>query len=85
MAVKLYRCSTTWLKGPHPCWQVQKALDQADVEYELVLGPVRRGKRDQMMELTGQRMYPAIQREDGTVVKKQSKELIAMIKNGEFS
>jgi hypothetical protein len=85
MAVKLYRCSNTWIKGPHPCWQVQKALDQAGVDYELVLGPVRRGKREQMVELTGQRVYPAIQREDGTVVKKESKELVAMIKAGEFS
>jgi len=85
MAVKLYRCSTTWIKGGHPCWKVQKALDQAGVEYELVLGPVRRGKREEMMELTGQRRYPAIQREDGTVVKKESKELVAMIEAGEFS
>ena len=85
MAVKLYRCSNTWIKGPHPCWQVQKALDQAGVDYELVLGPVRRGKREQMVELTGQRVYPAIQREDGTVVKKESKELVAMIQGGEFS
>ena len=85
MAVKLYRCSNTWIKGPHPCWQVQKALDQAGVDYELVLGPVRRGKREQMVELTGQRVYPAIQREDGTVLKKESKELVAMIKAGEFS
>ena len=85
MAVKLYRCSNTWIKGPHPCWQVQKALDQAGVDYELVLGPVRRGKREHMVELTGQRVYPAIQREDGTVVKKESKELVAMIKAGEFS
>jgi hypothetical protein len=85
MAVKLYRCSNTWIKGPHPCWQVQKALDQARVDYELVLGPVRRGKREHMVELTGQRVYPAIQREDGTVVKKESKELVAMIKAGEFS
>jgi hypothetical protein len=38
-----------------------------------------------MVQLTGQRVYPAIEREDGTVVKKESKELIAMIKNGEFS
>jgi glutathione S-transferase len=85
MAVKLYRCSTLWLKGPHPCWRVQRALDESGVEYEVVPGPVRRGKRDQMMELTGQRMYPAIQRDDGTVVKRSSKELTEMIKAGEFS
>jgi Glutathione S-transferase, N-terminal domain len=85
MTAKLYRCSTMWLKGPHPCWRVQRALDESGVEYEVVPGPLRRGKRDQMMELTGQRLYPAIQRADGTVVKRSSKELIEMIKAGEFS
>jgi hypothetical protein len=85
MAVKLYRCSNTWVKGPHPCWQVQKALDEAGIEYELVLGPFRRSKRDQMVELTGQRVYPAIHREDGEVVKKSSNELVEMIKAGDFS
>ena len=37
MAVKLHRCSGMWAKfGPHPCWRVQKALDDAGVEYEVV-------------------------------------------------
>jgi Glutathione S-transferase, N-terminal domain len=85
MTVKLYRCSTMWLKGPHPCWRVQKALNESGVDYEVVQGPVRRGKRDQMMKLTGQRVYPAIQRADGTVVKRSSNELIEMIRAGEFS
>jgi hypothetical protein len=84
MAVKLYRCSNSWVKGPHPCWQVQKALDEAGVEYEVVAGPYRRSKRDQMVELTGQRIYPAIQLENNDVVKKSSKELVEMIKAGDF-
>ena len=38
MAVKFHRCSATWAKiGGHPCWKAQKALDEAGVEYELVL------------------------------------------------
>ncbi len=37
MSGKLYRCSNEWEKiAGHPCWRVQKALDQAGVEYELV-------------------------------------------------
>ena len=49
MAVKLHRCSTMWAKmGGHPCWKVQKALDEQGIEYELVLGPLRRGKRDDL-------------------------------------
>ena len=42
MAVKLHRCKNLWVKGPHPCWTVQKALDDMGVKYELALGPVRR-------------------------------------------
>ena len=54
MAVKLYRCSNLWVKiGGHPCWRVQKALDEQGVDYEVVPGPVRRGKRDQLETLSG--------------------------------
>jgi hypothetical protein len=82
MAVKLYRCSVTWIKGPHPCWQVQKALDQAGIEYEVVKGPVRRGKRTEYQAVTGKKLYPAIVLEDGRVVPGESKELIELIKSG---
>lgn len=84
MAVKLYRCSITWLKGPHPCWQVQKALDEAGIEYEVVRGPLRRSKRAEYEALTGQRLYPGIVLEDGTAVKRDHKELVAMIRSGEL-
>ena len=40
MPVKLHRCPTMWAKfGGHPCWKVQKALDDQGVEYEVVKGP----------------------------------------------
>ena len=40
MAIKLYRCKNLWVKaGGHPCWRVQKALDDQGIEYELVTGP----------------------------------------------
>ena len=40
MAVKLHRCPSTWAKlGGHPCWKVQKALDEQGIEYETVKGP----------------------------------------------
>jgi glutathione S-transferase len=74
-----------WLKGPHPCWKVQKALDDAGVPYEVVQHPVRRSKRTEYVKLTGQAKCPAIEKEDGTVVRRESKELIEMVKNGEFS
>ena len=31
MAIKLHRCSGTFIKGPHPCWKAQKALDDNDL------------------------------------------------------
>ena len=85
MAVRLHRCSTTWIKGPHPCWKVQKALDQAGVEYEVVKHPVRRSKRDEYVALTGQRLYPAIELEDGRVIREESKDLVARISEGRLS
>jgi glutathione S-transferase len=86
MAVKLHRCSTMWLKiGPHPCWKVQKALDDAGIEYEVVKHAVLRGKRPEVEALTGQRVLPAIELEDGTVIRRDSKELAEMIRSGQLA
>ena len=42
MALKLHRCSAHWMKlKVHPCWNVQKALDEQGIEYEIVKGPLR--------------------------------------------
>jgi len=81
--VKLHRCRNEWVKfSGHPCWKVQKALDDAGVEYELVLGPVRRGKRDDLERLSGQRIYPVIEFEDGTAYRAESKEMAERISSG---
>jgi glutathione S-transferase len=83
MAIKLHRCSNEWLKiTPHPCWKVQKALDDQGIDYELVKGPVRRGKRDDLQRLSGQRMYPVIEFEDGTVYRAESGEMAERIRSG---
>jgi len=85
MAVKLHRCGTMWIKGPHPCWKVQKALDDAGVEYEIVKHPgFPRGKRTEYIALTGQKLLPAIELEDGTVIRKESSELAEMARSGSF-
>ncbi len=86
MSIKLHRCSTMWLKvGVHPCWKVQRALDEAGIEYELVKHPVRRGARTDLMELSGQKILPVIELEDGTVIREESKELVARIGEGRIS
>jgi glutathione S-transferase len=83
MAIKLHRCSNEWVKiGAHPCWKVQKALDEQGIDYELVKGPVRRGKRDDLERLSGQRLYPVIQFEDGSVYRDESAEMAARIRSG---
>ena len=83
MAVRLHRCPNGWVKlSGHPCWKVQKALDEAGIEYELVKGPLRRGKRDELERLTGQRKYPAIEFEDGSAYHEESSDMAATIAAG---
>ncbi len=83
MAVKLHRCRNVWAKlEGHPCWRVQKALDEAGIDYELVKGPVRRGKREAVKRLTGQAQYPVIEFEDGTALREESKDLAQRIREG---
>jgi glutaredoxin len=83
MTVKLHRCPNTWVKlSGHPCWRVQKALDDAGVPYDVVKGPLLSGKRDRLQQLTGQRKYPAIEFEDGSAYREQSKDMAATIAAG---
>jgi glutathione S-transferase len=68
----------------HPCWKVQKALDEQGIEYEVVKGPLRPGKRDALEQVSGQRKYPVIEFEDGTAYRDESKEMAARISAGEL-
>ena len=87
MALKLHRCGNMWAKfGRHPCWTVQKALDEAGVEYEVVKEswPSRKG-RTAVIEGTGQSGLPAIELEDGSWYREQSAEMAKAIRAGKFS
>lgn len=85
MAIKLHRCSSTWAKiNAHPCWKVQKALDEQGIEYEVVKGPLRPGKRDDLERLSGQRKYPTIEFEDGRVYREESADMAARIRAGKL-
>ena len=87
MAVKLHRCGNMWAKfGRHPCWTVQKALDEAGVEYEVVKEswPSRKG-RTAVIEGTGQSGLPAIELEDGSWYREQSADMAKAIRAGKFS
>ena len=85
MSVKLHRCTITWIKGPHPCWKVQKALDESGVDYELVLHSPLRGRRPEVEAKSGQRKLPLIEFEDGRVLREESKDLAARIRAGELN
>jgi hypothetical protein len=85
MAVTLHRCSNVWVKlGGHPCWRVQRELDRAGIEYEIVKGPFSSGKRDALAGLSGQRQYPVIQFEDGSVYREESKQMAETIRAGKL-
>jgi glutathione S-transferase len=86
MAVKLHRCGVLWLKiDGHPCWRVQKALDEAGVDYEVVKEPFRPGKRANVIEKTGQKHLPAIEFEDGRWLREESKDLAARVREGRLT
>lgn len=83
MVVKLHRCANVWVKlGGHPCWRVQRELDQAGIAYEVVKGPWRPSKRESLERLSGQRKYPLIEFDDGSVYREESKQMAETIKSG---
>lgn len=85
MAVKLHRCSLMFVKiDRHPCWKVQKALDEQGIEYEVVTGPLRPGKREELDQLSGQNKYPVIEFEDGSVYREESEQMAERIRAGKL-
>jgi glutathione S-transferase len=86
MAIKLHRCPNGWVKlSGHPCWKVQKALDEQGIEYEVVKGPLRPSKRDDLERLSGQRKYPVIEFEDGSAYREESKDMALRIRSGDLA
>ena len=87
MAVKLHRCSWTWARvGAHPCWRVQKALDDQGIEYELVKegSAFRKASRETTNQRTGQSKFPWIEFEDGSVYREESMQIAATIRAGKL-
>jgi len=74
-----------WAKiNAHPCWKVQRALDEQGIEYEVVKGPLRGGKRNELEQLSGQRKYPVIEFEDGRVYREESTDMAERIRAGKL-
>jgi hypothetical protein len=86
MAIKLHRCRNVWVKlGGHPCWKVQKALDEARIAYEVDRMPWSPRKRDETERRTGERKYPWIEFEDGSIYREESKDMARRIKEGKLN
>ena len=67
-----------------PCWRVQKALDEQGIDYEVVKGPARPGKRADLQRLSGQKLYPVIEFENGSTYREESKDMAATIRAGKL-
>ena len=80
MAVRLHRCRSPLRTGP--CWKVEKALKEMGIAYTLARGPSRPAKRTAVIEHTGQKLYPAIEFEDGTLYREESKDMEKRIRDG---
>jgi glutathione S-transferase len=84
MAVKLHRCRNLWVKGPHPCWKVQSALDEAGINYEIVKEKYF-GPREETVRSTGQKRFPWIEFEDGSVYREESKDMAQRVGEGKLA
>jgi hypothetical protein len=84
MAVKLHRCKNLWVKGPHPCWTVQRALDDMGIAYEVVQEKWF-GERSPTVRATRQRKFPWIEFEEGSVYREESKDMAQRIRAGKLN
>ena len=85
MAIILHRCRATFVKlDGHPCWRVQKALDEQGTEYTIATGPARKSKRDELERISGQRRYPVIEFVDGNAYRAESAEMAERIRAGKL-
>jgi len=86
MAIKLHRCPFMFNKlSRHPCWRVQTALDEAGVDYEVVKEPALRFNRTEIERRTGQRALPVLELEDGTMLREESSDLAARVREGRLA
>jgi hypothetical protein len=83
--VKLHRCKVSWFKTEgHGCWRVEKALQDMGIEHEVVGESYLKGRRADVIRMTGQRYVPVIEFADGTAYREESKEMAARIRAGKL-
>ena len=84
MSIRLHRCRFTFLHTERSqCYRVQKAMDDQGIDYELVKAPYfPRSRRKEVERLTGQRLLPVIEFEDGSAYREESADMAATIRSG---
>ena len=85
-SVKLHRCPLTFVHNDlDSCWKVQKALDDQGVEYEVVTEPTMpRSRRKDVIRMSGQKMLPVIEFEDGSAYRAESKDMAETVNSGKL-
>lgn len=79
--MKLHRCRFTSVHRSHPCNKVQRALDEAGIDYEVVVQPAwPRSRRSEIKRLTGEVWLPVVQFEDGSFYRDESGDMAATIR-----
>jgi hypothetical protein len=76
-----------WVKiGGHPCWRVQKALNETGTPYEVVSegSAFRKSSRVTTREKTGQDKFPWIEFEDGSFYREESADMAETIRAGKL-
>jgi hypothetical protein len=63
---------------------MQKAVDEQGIDYAHVKGPARPSKRTGLERLSGQKLYPVIEFENGWIYREESKDMAATIRAGKL-
>ena len=86
MPIKLHRCPFTFVHSDiDSCYRVQKALDDQGIAYEVVKEPgLPRSRRKTVERLSGQRLLPVIEFEDGSVYREESRDMAATVVAGQL-
>lgn len=84
--LRLHRCPFTFLHTERDaCWRVQRALEEQGIEYEIVKHPtLPRRRRREVERLSGQRMLPVIELDDGAAYRAESSDMAATIRAGKL-
>ena len=84
--VTLHRCPLTFVHNDMDhCWKVQKALEDQGIEYEVIKEPTYpRSRRKDVIRMSGQKMLPVIEFEDGSAYRAESKDMAARINAGKL-